>query len=583
MKKIFFNILKKYKIPTLITIFFIGLNIFVSTFPSKIIGIIIDLLYNIQDNKIEIIKYSFYLMGVMILAMFARLPWRWLVGYVPRSMEKDLKNKLFEHFTKVKMSSLQKIKNGEIMSYLTKDIMEIRAAFYRMLSHGSRIVFTLIIAGATMATGVNPKLTLVTLLPILITSYLIVIIKKYVEKSFKKSQRYFTELSEYVQESTDAIRTTKAYSQEYYQLKDFIRKNKMLRASNNAVDIHSTLLTTCINICFGLCYAISLLYGSRLVISGDITVGDFVAFNGYIALFVGPVSWLPGIISRFKRAQISYKRLDKFFGLEKEKVDIKSRELLEQLDGNIEIKNLTFNYPDTVDMVLEDINFELKKGETLGIIGTIGSGKTTLLNLLIRLYPVKRGKIFIDGKDINDIPIPVLRENICYITQENFLFSATLKENINLFKDTYDKYFIKESTRNAMIYQEIQDMPKQLETILGGDEGVELSGGQRQRIAVSRAFLKRSNIVLLDDTFSALDNRTEKAILENIKELTGNKTCIIVSNRISDIKGADKIIVMDEGNIVETGNHQTLLEKQGRYYSFYMQQSSKEDGEKFEK
>lgn len=579
MKKIFLGILKKYRFATFITVVCIGLNIFILTFPSKIIGIIVDLLYDIQANKAEIIKYSFYLIGVAVLAMLARLPWRWLVGYVPRSMEKDLKNKLFEQLTKVKMSNLQKIKNGEIMSYLTKDVMEIRAAFYRILSHGSRIIFTLIIAGATMATGVNPKLTIATLLPILVTSYLIVVIKKYVEKSFKKSQRYFTELSEYVQESTDAIRTTKAYSQEYYQLKDFIRKNRMLRASNNAVDIHSTLLTTCINICFGLCYAISLLYGSNLVLSGDITIGDFVAFNGYIALFVGPVSWLPAMISRFKRAQISYRRLDKFLSLEREKIDIKSKDLLEELDGKIEIKDLTFNYPDAVDMVLEDINLELKQGETLGIIGTIGSGKTTLLNLLIRLYPVKRGKIFIDGKDINDIPIPILRENICYITQDNFLFSSTLKDNINLFKDSYDTYFIKESTREAMIYKEIQDMPKQLDTILGGDEGVELSGGQKQRIAVSRAFLKRSNIILLDDTFSALDNRTEKALLKNIKELTGNKTCIIVSNRISDIKDADKIIVLDQGNIIEAGNHESLIEKGGMYYSFYMQQSSREEGD----
>lgn len=577
MKKIFGDILKKYKVTIFLTVLFIAINMYVLTLPSKIIGIIIDLFYNMEINKLEIIKQSFYLIGVIVLALIVRIPWRWLVVYTNRNVEKDLKNKLFEHFTKVKMSNLQKIKNGEIMSYFVKDIGEIRVALYRILSYGSRVIFTLIIAGGTMATGVNLKLTIVTLIPILITSYLIVVIKKYVERSYKKSQRHFTELSEYVQESTDAIRTTKAYSQEYYQLKDFIRKNKRLRASNNAVDIHSTLLTTSINICFGLCYAISLIYGSDLVLTNQITVGDFVAFNGYIALFVGPVSWIPGVISRYKRAQIAYRRLDKFFALEKEKLDIKSKEMLEQLDGTIQIKNLTFNYPDAVDMVLEDINLEIKKGETLGIIGTIGSGKTTLLNLLIRLYPVKRGTIFIDGKDINDIPIPVLRENICYITQENFLFSATLKENINLFKDSYDSYFIKESTREAMIYKEIQDMPKQIETILGGEEGVELSGGQRQRIAVSRAFLKRSNIILLDDTFSALDNRTEKAVLENIKELADNKTCIIVSNRISDIKEADKIIVLDQGNIVEGGIHDTLLEKQGLYYSFYMQQSSKEE------
>lgn len=577
MKKILLDILKKYKIAILTTVFFIGLNIFISTLPSKIIGIIVDFMYNIQENKGQIIKYTFYLICSVVLAMVSRIPWRCLVDYTNRSLEKDIKNKLYAHFTRVKMSSLQKIKNGEIMSYFVKDVGEIRVTFYKILSHGTRIVFTLIIAGTTMATGVDLKLTIVTLLPIFVTSYLIIIIKKYVEKSFKKSQKYFTELSEYVQESTDSIRTTKAYSQEYYQLKDFIRKNRKLRASNNEVDIHSTLLSTCINICFGLCYAISLIYGSNLVLQGNITVGDFVAFNGYIALFVGPVSWLPAMISRFKRAQISYRRLDNFLNLEKEKIDIKSKELLEQLGGNIEIKDLTFNYPENVDMVLENINISIKKGETLGIIGTIGSGKTTLLNLLIRLYPVKRGKIFIDGKDINDIPVAVLRENICFITQDNFLFSATLKENINLFKDTYDSYFINESTKDAMIYDEIQEMPNQIETSLGGEDGVELSGGQRQRIAVSRAFLKRSNIIMLDDTFSALDNRTEKAVLENIEELTSDKTCIIVSNRISDVKNSDKIIVMDEGCIVEAGTHEQLLGNGGMYYSFYMQQSSKEE------
>lgn len=579
MKKIICDILKKYKVSIFITIVFIAINMYVLTLPSKIIGLIVDLLYNLEQNKEQIIIYTYYLLGTLVLAMLARLPWRYLVGYVPRSFEKDLKNKLFNQFTRIKLHDIQKIKNGEIMSYFVKDVTEIRAAIYRILSYGTRILFTTIIVGYTMAEGVNLKLTIITLLPILVTAYLIVVIKKYVEKNFEKSQRYFTGLSEYVQESTDAIRTTKAYSQEYYQLKGFIKKNKKLKASNNAVDIHSTLLSTCINICFGLCHGISLLYGSRLVLSGEITVGDFVAFNGYISLFVGPVSWIPSIISRFKRAQISYRRLENFFKLEREKIDIKSKKLIEELNGDIVIKNLNFNYPESLDMVLEDINIEVKKGQTLGIIGTIGSGKTTLLSILVGLYPVKRGKIFIDGKDINDISIPVLRENISYITQDNFLFSTTLKENVSLFKDVYDKFFIDDSIKNAMLYDEIKHMPKEINTTIGGEEGVELSGGQKQRIAISRAFLKRSNMVFLDDTFSALDNRTEKMVLENIKELTNGKTCIIVSNRISDIKNSDQIIVMHEGRIIEKGTHESLLNEGNMYYSFYIQQSSKEEGD----
>ena len=324
MKEIMLKITKKYRFTAFLQVFFIMLNIYFLTYPPKIIGKIIDLLYDIEANGDLIIQNIYYLIGTTIILLIVRVPWRWLSGYTPRSIEKDLKNKLFEQFTKIKMTSLQNIKNGELMSYFVKDISEIRQFIYRLLSYGSRIVFTLIIATFTMISGVDFSLTVVTLLPILVTAFLIVKIKEYVEKSFRKSQKYFTELSEYVQESTDAIRTTKAYSGEMFQLKEFIRKNKLLKSANNAVDVHSTLWSTCINICFGLCYGISLLYGSKLVLQGTITTGDFVAFNGYIGLFVGPVSWLPGLISRYKRAQLSYKRLDEVFKLEREKISYKN-------------------------------------------------------------------------------------------------------------------------------------------------------------------------------------------------------------------------------------------------------------------
>ena len=343
MKKVLIKILKKYKLSIFLTILFIGLNIYFSTYPPKIIGKIVDYLYNIDSNRELIIKYTFYLLGSALLLLLVRMPWRWLVGYVPRSIERDLKDKLFEQFMKIKMTSIQNIKNGELMSYFVKDITEIRTFTYRALSHGTRFIFTVIFATYTMMSGVNIKLTLITLCPIIVTTFLIIKIKEYVEKSFRKAQKYFTDLSEFVQESTDAIRTTKAYTGETNQLKEFIKKNRLLREANNAVDVHSTLLSTCINICFGLCYGISLLYGSKLVLDGTITIGDFIAFNGYIGLFVGPVSWLPGVISRYKRAQISYYRLDKVFHLEKEKISIKhDKEQENSLIGNIEISNLTF-------------------------------------------------------------------------------------------------------------------------------------------------------------------------------------------------------------------------------------------------
>lgn len=220
----------------------------------------------------------------------------------------------------------------------------------------------------------------------------------------------------------------------------------------------------------------------------------------------------------------------------------------------------------------------MKNGKTLGIIGTIGSGKTTLANLLLRLYPVPNGKILIDGKDINDIPVTDLRKSICYITQDNFLFSTTLKENISIFKEGYKDEEIEDSTRKSMIYNEINEMKDGLNTVIG-ERGVDLSGGQKQRVAISRAFLLRSNIVIFDDAFSALDNRTEEKVIKNVEKLCKGKTCIIISNRISDIKNADEIIVLEEGKIIEKGTHEELINDNGLYKKFYNQQSSKEEVE----
>lgn len=574
MREILLKFLKKTKWQLIATIIFIFLNIYLATYPAKLIGETVDLLYDISANEQVIIQKTAYLLIVSILLLAVRMPWRVLSPYLSRILEKDLKDYIFKNFLKLRMSEIQEIKNGEIMSYLTKDITEIRRATYRLTSYGTRIVATFIIASYSMAQGVNLKLTCLTLLPIIITSYLIIKIKKYVERSFKTSQANFTDLSEFVQESTDAIRTTKAYSQEGNQLKEFIRKNKKLKSANNSVDVHSALLSSVINICFGLCYGISLLYGSKLVLDNTITVGDFVAFNGYIGLFIGPVSWIPSLITNLKRGEISYKRLDNFLSLEKEKVLPLPEKKEMSLKGDIQISHLYFHYPEYLEETLEDISITVKQGETLGIIGTVGSGKTTLMNLLLKLYSVPDGMIKIGNQDINEIPIEILRKNICYITQDNFLFSNTIENNIKLFKENYKEKDIIKSTKNAMIYDEISQMENGIYTVIG-ERGVDLSGGQKQRIAISRAFLNEADIVIFDDTFSALDNKTEKSLLENIKKMSKNKTCFIISSRISDIKDADNIIVLDNGRIIEQGVHSELVEKRGSYYQFYKQQTTK--------
>lgn len=571
MKSVLSKILKKLSLKIVLIIIFVGINIYLLTFPSKILGKIIDLMYNAKENKSYIINNIILLISASIGILIVRTIWKYLIGISTRTLEKDLKDKLFKQFLSTSLSSIQDIKNGEIMSYFVKDVGEIRGMLYRLLSHGTRIIFTFIIATYTMK-QVNAKLTSAVIIPIILTMILVIILKRYVEKSFKKAQKYFTSLSEYVQESTDSIRTTKAYSGEMNQLKKFIKKNSLLKKGNIAVDVYSTLLSTSVTICFGFCYGITILYGSKLVLNNEMSIGEFVAFNGYIDMFFSPIFWLPGVISKFERAVISYKRLDKVFNLQKEDLLLENRKK-NTIHGDIEIKNLTFSYPNNIEKVLNNINITIKEGTSLGIIGTIGSGKTTLMNLLLRLYEVPDNSIKINGTNINEIDLALLRESICYITQDNFLFSTTIKENISLFRENYEDNEIKISAEKAMFAEELSNMKENIYTIIG-ERGIDLSGGQKQRVVISRAFLNNSNIVIFDDTFSALDNKTEEYLLRNIKELVEDKTCIIISNRISDVKDTDHIIVLDQGNIVEEGKHNELIKSNGLYNKFYKQQAS---------
>jgi len=574
MRKELIKSLKKYKWQILIEIILIIISVIFIAYPSKIVGRMIDLLYNAESNKSEIIKSIVQLLSISIGILITRVLWKNLDFRINVYIDKDLKDRLFTKLLKTKVKALNEIKNGEIMSYFVSDLRKVTMTTAKFISKGTRIIANFTIAIIMMSNSCNIKLTLISLIPVFITIVVIIFIRKRWMDVMKEAQKSFADLSEYVQESTDSIRTMKAFCGENKQIEEFKDKNATLKKYNISVSKNQNLLFVCVSLGFGLAYAITLLYGSNLVINGKISIGNLIAFNGYLAMLEGPVIWIPWLFGKAKKFKVSFDRLDKMFKLPEEEIDNFEKSNEDKLNGDIEIKNLTYNYPGYIETVLENINVDIKKGESLGIIGVIGSGKTTLMNLLLKLYDVERGKIFIDGKDINDIPVKTIRDNICYITQDNFLFSATLKENINLFKDEYKDEDIEDSTKQAMIYDEISHMDDGINTVIG-EKGIDLSGGQKQRVVISRAFLNNSNIIIFDDTFSALDNRTEQHVLNNIKELTKNKTCIIVSNRISDIKDCDKIIVLEQGEIVEQGNHQTLLQKDGKYQEFYQNQAHK--------
>lgn len=574
MKDIVKKLLKKYKWLVVIEVLFIIINVYLIAIPSRIVGNLINYLYDIDGNKDLIIQSIIKLLVVCIGFMITRVIWKSIEVKLEFATTKDLKDEMFSKMLKSKIESLEEIKNGKIMSFFVSDTQRVSRISSRMISAVSRIILNFIIVGYLMFKSSNVMLTIVALIPILITVILIILLRNKVSDSYKNAQKSFTELSEYVQESTDSIRTTKAFVGEDFKIKEFKIKNKEVKENNLNVIKLQNLLDIFINVGFGVAYAITLLYGSNLVINGTITIGDLVAFNGYLGILSMPVNWLPWVLIKYKKSKVSLKRLEELVNLPEEQIEIIDNKKYGELKGNIEIKNLTYNYPGYIERVLENISINIKPGESLGIIGVIGSGKTTLMNLLLKLYDVERGKIFIDGVDINDIPTKKIRDNICYITQDNFLFSATLKENINLFKDNYKDSEIEESTKSAMIYEEISEMEEGIHTVIG-EKGIDLSGGQKQRVVISRAFLNKSNIVIFDDTFSALDNRTEQHVLNNIKDLTKNKTCIIISNRISDIKDCDKIIVLHQGEIIEEGNHESLLDEKGKYYEFFENQAHK--------
>lgn len=573
MKKLLTNLIKKNSFFILLEIVILTINIFLFTLPSKILGQIIDLLYNIDSNKSVIMQTILYLLLICGLYLISRVSWKMLDAKVSRDMVKKIRDTIYEKMLKTDVAKLDTMKNGDIMSYFVKDINEVRKFVSNVITLLVRFVLNFAIVAIAMTKSTNIKLTVITLCPIIISIILIFIMIKRIEKHYNASRKKFSTLTEFVQESTDSIRTTKAYVGEQKQTDEFLRKNTDLKRTNYKIIKDETLISVFMNLGIGIGIGLSILFGGKMVINNQISVGDFVAFNGYMLILQSPISWIPWMVKHTKKFQVAYNRLDDFLKMQEEKIKIYEYNP-DNLYGDIEINNLSYKYPNGGENVLKDINIKIEQGKSLGIIGVLGSGKTTLMNLLMKLYKVPDGKIFIDGKDINTIKTDTIRHNICYITQDNFLFSSTLKDNINLFRDIYAEDDILESTKSSMIFDEINDMPDGINTIIG-EKGIDLSGGQKQRVTISRAFLNQSNIVIFDDTFSALDNKTEEALLRNIRRLTRNKTCIIISNRISDIKHCDEIIVLDNGRIAERGIHRELLSNKKNYYEFYKNQTER--------
>jgi len=457
------------------------------------------------------------------------------------------------------------------MAHMTNDLEAVRMA----LGPGILTLFDVMALGTItvykMITEIDPMLTAVSTIPLFIIAVSVKVMGSEMHERFSARQEAFAKLTDFTQENLSGIKVIKSFVQEHKSIEAFEEANKNTFDKNMKMLKLQTLMHPYMNMIAGVALAISIGYGGYITIYGRITLGEFTAFIQYLGMLVWPMIAMGMTINMFTMGSASLERIEKILN---EPVEIKDSERTVQkecFDGSVEIRNLNFKYPDTNKYVLNDINLKINKGQTLGIIGRTGSGKTTLVNLLLRIFDPEDKTIFIGGYDILDIPLNTLRKNIGYVPQDNFLFSDTISNNIDFGVRTENREKIIEAATTASVHENIVEFKHGYETFVG-ERGVSLSGGQKQRISIARALLKDPEILILDDSVSAVDTDTEEKILTHLKEMRKNKTNIIIAHRISTIQDSDLIIVLDEGKIAESGKHKELLGKKGLYSSIYEKQ-----------
>ena len=460
------------------------------------------------------------------------------------------------------------------MAHFTNDLAAVRMFLGPTVITAFDASVMLILVLAQMILYVNVKLTLVAVLPLILIIFGDYFYGKFMHRRFIRKQEAFSDLTDQVQEAVSGIRVIKAFVQERKELAAFAKINRFNQEKNLSVVRLQALFLPLLDLIVGVSSLLTLLYGGYLAIVGEISLGQFVAFNSYIAMLVWPMIAAGDCITYVSQGLASLNRIQVIFQEQPDIVDGKEVQKVEELEGEISLDHLTFSYPgegETHVPALEDITLEVPVGSTLAILGRTGSGKTTLANLLMRLYDAKPGMIRIDGRQLRQIPLQVLRRNIAYVPQDNFLFSDTLENNIAFGVEEKDEEAVRQAAKDACIHDNIMDFPDGYQTVVG-ERGVTLSGGQKQRISIARALLKDAPILILDDALSAVDTDTEEQILKNLRANRRGKTTLIIAHRISTIQQADHILVLDEGRMVEYGTHEELMALHGLYRSIYEKQ-----------
>jgi ATP-binding cassette subfamily B protein len=562
----------------LITIVAQIFSLFTPKLISKSLNIIEEYIKNpIKDSSLikqELLLSLGLIIGATIIAGFLTFLMRQTLIVMSRYIEFDLKNEVFQHYERLSQSFYKQNRTGDLMNRISEDVGKVRmyvgpAVMYTI---NTFIRFAIVIL---YMYNVSPKLTLYTLLPLPLLSYCIFKLSSEINKRSTIYQENLSNLSSFSQEIFSGIRVIKAYALEGQNKKVFNNLSQESREKNMRLAVVNALFGPLMILLIGLSNLVVIYFGGMMYIEGTIpNIGTIAEFILYVNMLTWPVASIGWVSSLVQEAEASQKRINEFLKIEPEIQNKNPNHAI--LKGTIEFKNVSFSYEDTNIQALNNISFKVKKGETLAILGKTGSGKSTILSLICRLYDIENGSVTMDGVKLAELNLYDLRNSIGIVPQDAFLFSDSIKNNIKFGKEEASDEEVLEAAKKAVVHNNIINFKNQYETILG-ERGITLSGGQKQRVSIARAIIKNPEILLFDDCLSAVDTETEEQILNNLFEICKNKTTIIVSHRVSSAKNADKIIILEEGEILQQGTHSQLVNQEGYYKELYLKQLSEKE------
>lgn len=542
--------------------------------PPKIIGLLADRMSKGTLTKSFLLECMVIIIVAALLMYIFRYYWRIMIFGSALKLSRLLRNRLYTLFTGMSPAFYHKHRIGDLMAHSTNDIQAIQQTagtgvltLVDSISTGGTVILT-------MALTISWKLTLISLIPMPIMAFLTSWYGSMLHRTFKKAQAAFSSLNDKTQESILGMKVIKTFGQEKEDIEDFRSLSDDVVSKNIVVAKIDSLYDPTISLIVGISFFLSIVFGAKFVLSGEMTIGGLISFTTYLGLLIWPMlafGWLFNII---ERGRASYDRVALLLA-EKEEITDFPEALDEVPAGDVHYRVAEFSYPGMTKPVLKDIFFTLKSGDTLGIVGKTGSGKTTLLKLLMREYECGNGEIVIGGRPLQNYKIGKLRGAIGCVPQDHFLFSASVAENIAFTDPMAEKEKIAEAAKIACINDEIKNFTDGYETLVG-ERGLSLSGGQRQRISIARAMLMNPEILILDDSLSAVDAKTEETILRELKHNRSGKTTIITSHRLSAIQHANLILVLDQGRIIEKGTHQELMNLGGWYKEIFLHQQLEE-------